>query len=301
MKIRSKLIITAAVAILTAMTLTGCATKEEKEKAAKFQSEAENYMAGNNYEAATASMKKALEQNPKDKDLQAAAEKLKKKAEKMSGYTKTMQAAISAIEADDAQTLNNLQISKEGKELMELIGNEGSYLYFPNGGNSGKGIGFYSFPNCTCDQWYYGDYTEGSREGNGIWYFVNNNTDDGSLYKEVYTGQWSGDKPNGTGHQLIASGENIYTNQDYQVIDGLFDGNYPINDTLADGTAVTGNYTLTKGKYVVITDEELTANSFAIPEQPHLAISFLYDVTGAIRSCTMVYAENVTEGVSHFR
>lgn len=301
MKKHIKWIVTGAVVVLACASLTGCTSEEEREAAAKFQAEADKYVEGNNYEAAQESMKKALEQTPKDEELLAASEELDKKAEEMNAYSKTMEAAITAIEGDDAQALNELQESDAGKALAEKIGDVGSYIYIPEGGKTGKGIGYYSFEGCDCNEWYYGDYKDGVREGNGTWYFVNSNTDDGNLYKEVYTGQWSADKPNGTGHQYIASGDTVHTDQDFTVKDGLFYGTYQITDTLEDGTQVTGSYTLTDGKYQTISDEELIANSFAVPTDPHLAIAFLYDESGAIRSCTMVYAQDVTEGVAHFR
>ena len=301
MKKRIKWLVTGAAVILAFSALTGCTSEEEKKAAAKFQAEADKYAEGNNYEAAQKSMKKALEQTPKDEELLKASEKLDKKAEEMNAYSKTMEAAITAIEADDANALNELQNSDAGKALAEMIGNEGNYVYIPEGSKTGKGIGYYSFADCECNEWYYGDYKDGIREGNGIWYYVNSDMNGGALYKEVYNGQWSADKPNGTGHQYIASGDTVHTDQDYTVKDGLFYGTYPVNDTLEDGTAVTGNYTLADGKYQTISDEELIANSFAVPAEPHLAIAFLYDASGAIRSCTMVYAQDVTEGVAHFR
>lgn len=300
MKRHTKFLITGLTAVLMAVTLTGCATKEEKEAAAKFQAEAEKYTEGNNYEAAQASMKKALKQTPKDKELQAASEELNAKAKKMNSYSKTMEAAIAAIEADNAQALNELQESDTGKALDQKIGEVGSYIYMPKGGKSGKGIGFYSFEGG--NQWYYGDYKDAVREGSGIWYFVNKNTEDeGVNKKEVYTGEWSKDKPNGTGHQYIEYEEKVYKDQDYTVKDGLFYGTYDITDKLEDGTEVTGSYTLKDGKYEVISDEELTANNFAIPEEAHLAIAFLYDAEGNVRSCAMIFEEDATEGVAHFR
>lgn len=301
MKKYTKFLMAGMMAAMAAMvTLTGCTTEEQKEAAAKYQEEAETYLEGNNYQNAQESMKKALEQTPKDKELIAAAEEVDKKAEEMSGYTNTMQAALEAIESDNAQALYDLQLSEEGQALAKLVGDEGSYIYIPEGSTSGKGIGFYSFAGCDCDQWYYGDYVEGKREGNGIWYFLGISASDGSLYKEVYNGQWSGDLPNGTGHQTIVIGETVRTNQDFQVTNGLFNGTYPINDTLEDGTTVSGSYTIQDGKYVTISDEELSANSFAVPDEPHQAIAFLYDASGAIRSCTIVYGENIMEGVVHF-
>lgn len=301
MKKHIKFLITGVAVMLACATLTGCTSEEEREAAAKYKAEAEKYVEGNNYEAAQKSMKKALEQTPKDEELLKASEELDKKAEEMNAYTKTLEAAIAAIEADDAQALNELQESDAGKALAEMIGDEGSYIYIAEGGKTGKGIGYYSFTDCDCNEWYYGDFKDGIREGNGTWYYVNPDMGDGTLYKEVYTGQWSADKPNGSGHQYIASGDTVHTNQDFTVKDGLFYGTYQINDTLEDGTPVTGSYTLVDGKYQTISDEELIANSFAVPADPHLAIAFLFDGTGAIRSCTMIYAQDVTEGVAHFR
>lgn len=300
MKRYIKLLITGMTMVLVMAAFTGCASKEEKEAAAKFRAEADKYVEGNNYEAAQKSMKKALEQTPKDKELQEASDKLDAKAKEMKSYVKVMKDAVAAIEAQDDKALNELQESAEGKALAEMMGDEGSFIYMPKGGKTGKGIGYYSFKGCDCNQWYYGDYKDGVREGNAVWYYVNPNIEEGKLYKEVYTGEWSKDKPNGPGHQYISSGDTV-TEKDFTAKDGLFDGTYEVKDTLEDGTEVTGKYTLVNGKYQVISDEELTANNFAVPEEPHLAIAFLYDASGAIRSCTMIYAKDVTEGAAHFR
>lgn len=290
--------------IMTAMTamvfLTGCTTEEQKEAAKKYQAQADTYVEGNSYAKAQEAMQKALEQTPKDKELQAAADELDKKAEEMKSYNETMEAAIKAIEADDAKALDELQESDAGQALAEMVGDGGSYIYLPEGGTSGKGIGFYTFDDCDCDQWYYGDYEQGKREGNGIWYYASTHTEDGSLYKEVYEGAWSEDAPNGKGHQTIVLGDTVDTDQDFKVKNGLFYGTYKIKDKLEDGTEVSGKYKLKKGKYVTISDEELEANNFVVPDEPHLAIAFLYDEAGEIKSCTMVYAEDVTKGVKHF-
>ncbi len=296
-KLRTAKIMTVLFAMIC---LTGCTTEEQKEAAKEYQKQADTYVKGNNYAQAQESMKKALEQTPKDKELQAAAEELNKKAQEMKGYNETMEAAIQAIEADDAKALEELQESEEGIALVEMVGTKGTYIYMPKGGTSGKGIGLYTFEDCDCNQWYYGDYQEGKREGEGIWYYVSSHTEDGSLYKEVYHGEWSEDVPNGTGRQLIVLGYKVDTNKKFKVKDGLFYGSYKIKDKLEDGTEVSGKYKLKKGKYVTISDEELEKNNFVVPKEPHLAIAFLYDEAGELRSCTMVYAEDVTKGVKHF-
>ncbi len=287
-------------AVLAMMFLTGCTKEEQREAAEKYQQQAEYYTEGNSYFEAQKAMNQALEQAPKDKKLQEAAEKINQEAEKMRQHNETMTAAIQAIEKDDAKALDELQMSSEGKELARMAKEKGSYLYLPDGGTSGKGIGFYVFDNCDCRQWYYGDYKDGKREGSGIWYYVSSHTEDGSLYKEVYHGEWSQDIPNGKGHQLVALGDKVETDQKFKVKNGLFYGKYKIKDTLEDGTEVTGKYRLKKGKYVTISDDELVANNFEVPSEPHLAIAFLYNDAGEIKSCKMIYAEDATKGVKHF-
>jgi len=281
----------AGIFVLFAMIfLTGCTTEEQ----AKYNLEKNSY-----FEAQRA-MGQALERTPKEKKLQDAAEKLNREAEKLRRYHKTMKAAIKAIKKDDAEALDKLQMSEEGKELARLAEEEGSCLYLPDGGTSGTGIGLYVFDDCDCRQWYYGDYKDEKREGSGIWYYVSSHTENGKLYKEVYDGQWSKDKPNGIGHQFIALGGKVDTEQKFKVKNGLFYGTYKIKETLEDGTVVTGTYKLKKGKYVTISDEELTANNFEVPDKPHLPIAFLYNEAGVVKSCKMVYAEDVTRGVKHF-
>lgn len=287
-------------AVFAMMFLTGCTKEEQREAAEKYQQQAEHYTEGNSYIEAQKAINQALEQTPKDKELQNAAEKINQEADKLRQYNETMAAAIEAIEKDDAEALDKLQMSKEGKALAKLAKEKGKYLYLPDGGSSGKGIGFYVFDDCDCRQWYYGDYKDGKREGSGIWYYVSSHTDDGSLYKEVYDGQWSQDAPNGKGHQLIMLGGKVDTDHKFKVKNGLFYGKYKIEETLEDGTVVTGKYRLKKGKYVTISDEELTANNFEVPSEPHLAIAFLYNEAGELKSCKMVYAEDVTKGVKHF-
>ncbi len=276
------------------------AQEAARKAAEEYQAQANAYMEEKKYDEAKEAMKKALEQTPDNTSLAAEAEELSQKAEELKGYQSTMEAARKAIEEDDAKALDKLQDSEEGKALAKMAEQEGSYIYYLEGEGTGKGIGFYTFEDCECDQWYYGDYVDGKREGKGIWYYASSHTEDGKLYKEVYNGQWKKDKPNGKGRQLIALGDTVDTNQKFKVKNGLFWGTYKIEDTLEDGTKVSGKYKLKKGKYVTISDEELEKNNFEVPKDPHLAIAFLYDGKGEVRSCTMIYAEDATKGVKHF-
>lgn len=288
MKKQSRVMPTAMLAAVCAMIfLTSCTTQDQKEATNDYQQSADQSAQENTNDL-------------KEKELQEAAEKSAEEDEQMESYNKTMKKAIKAIKKDDAKALDKLQDSKEGRALSKMVGNGGSYLYLPKGGDSGKGIGFYNFKDCDCYQWYYGDYKDGKRDGSGIWYYTSSHTEDGKLYKEVYNGEWKNDVPNGEGHQVIVLDDQVDTDQKFKVKKGLFYGTYKIEETLEDGTVVTGKYKLKKGKYVTISDEELTENNFVIPDQPHLAIAFLYDENEVVKSCKMVYAVDVTKGVKHF-
>lgn len=269
---------------------TSCTTEEQEEDTKEIQTQVED-----NQE------KTDTKQLSKEVIAQISEEvRLNQEAEAAEKCNTVMKQAWDAIEADDAEALERLQESEAGRMISGMAAESGSYLYFPDGGDTGKGIGLYIFEDCECRQWYYGDYKAGKREGHGIWYYVTSHTEDGSIYKEVYEGKWKNDVPNGKGHQLIVQGDIVETDQDYKVKNGLFYGTYQIEDILEDGTVVSGKYKLKKGKYVTISDEELEANHFAIPEDEHLAIAFLYDESGEARSCAMIYAKDVVKGVKHF-
>lgn len=285
--------------IFAMIVFTGCTT--EKKAAADKTQQQTMYDAEKTVSDGDGVRNQESEQNPEEKILQAALEEENRKAVRsQDSYRSLMENVIKAIESDDAQRLHEIQESEEAKMLAASVRDGEHYVYFPDGEDSGKGLGYYTFSECSCKQWYYGDYKDGQREGKGIWYYVSSNTEDGSLYKEVYDGDWSGDVPNGKGRQVIALGDRIDTNKKFKVKNGLFYGTYKIKDKLEDGTVVRGKYKLKKGKYVTISDEELEANNFAVPEDAHLAIAFLYDKEGNARSCSMVYAQDVTKGVKHF-
>lgn len=298
MERRVRMALTGVLVTFAMISATGCTTEKQREAAKETQQQTMQDAKDNGPDGEMQTCHQEPEQTPEDKNNQDSEEDAKK-AEEKNRYRPLMEAAIEAIERDDAQKLFEIQESEEAKELALFVRDGEHYIYFPEEGDS-KGIGLYTFQECSCRQWYYGDYKDGEREGTGIWYYVSNSTEDGSLYKEVYDGSWSKDAPNGKGRQIIALGDSVDTDKKFKVKNGLFYGTYKIKEKLSDGTVVRGRYKLKKGKYVTIPDEELAENNFAVPEEPHLAIAFLYDENGVARSCSMVYAEDDTKGVKHF-
>lgn len=297
MERQGRIAVAFAIVAFAMIFLTGCTTEKHTEAAKETQQQTEHDAEKSGYEVSGDSPGQEPQQNPKDKDL---SEENNQEVAKENLYRPLMEAAIEAIEANDAEALHELQESENAKRLSASVRDGEHYTYFPDGEESGKGIGFYTFKECSCKQWYYGDYKDGKRHGKGIWFYVSSNTEDGSLYREVYDGDWKEDVPNGKGNQLIALGDHVDTDKKFKVKNGLFYGTYKIKDKLEDGTVVRGKYKLKKGKYVTISDEELEANNFEVPEGPHLAIAFLYNKEGVVKSCSMVYAEDITKGVKHF-
>ena len=119
------------------------------------------------------------------------------------------------------------------KERLERIKAE-RYLYFPEGidDQTGIGVGFYRKPYChfldvdTEGGWaplpyyvYYGPYKNGSREGDGIFFYV----DYGLIW--FFSGTWVGDAPNGRGK--LSDYYAPYTQHfvaEGNLVDGLWNG-----------------------------------------------------------------------------
>ncbi len=112
---------------------------------------------------------------------------------------------------------------------------EGSYLYSgeqdASGQPSGKGIAVY--PD---NEYYYGDWVAGERQGYGEWfkkyvYYDDDVSADRTYLVHMYMGEWSGDLPNGEGQEHYdldmsnAPAEKRYVqNVIGTFTDGLYDG-----------------------------------------------------------------------------
>ena len=98
-----------------------------------------------------------------------------------------------------------------------------SFIYIPDddGSHTGTGVGIYLFDNEFNDvnyYFYYGDFVNGIRDGNGSIFKKIDYT-----YKYIFTGKWQNDAPNGTGY--------VYFDTDYdsitvngELVDGLWNG-----------------------------------------------------------------------------
>ncbi len=129
--------------------LTGCTTEKHTEAAKETQQQTEHDAEKSGYEVSGDSPGQEPQQNPKDKD---EAEETNQEITEENLYRPLMEAAIEAIEANDAEALHELQDSEDAKILTASVRDGEHYIYYPDGGQSGKGVGFYTFKDTHGDE-----------------------------------------------------------------------------------------------------------------------------------------------------
>lgn len=139
-----------------------------------------------------------------------------------------------------------------------LKGTDDCYYYGEkdaNGLPNGTGIAVYRD-----NQYYYGDWKNGLRSGNGTWihyhiHLTENKTD---LYTyHQYTGGWKDDLPSGEGSEhyeydtsLLKEGIGYDTNLVGSYLDGMINGEFFITNLYADGTIKEWNARAEKGAWI---------------------------------------------------
>ncbi len=91
---------------------------------------------------------------------------------------------------------------------------------------NGKGLACYAN-----DQYYYGDFVNGVRSGEGCWISFYPEYDQNVVKEHMYSGKWSGDLPNGEGQEHYDYDQNYMNDKDIYVQnaigsfkDGLYNG-----------------------------------------------------------------------------
>ena len=263
----------------------------------KLESMIQAYIEANNYEAAQELIDRLKEINPNAN----VAELEKQKEEKESadaGYIATLTKAVEYIEAGNWTALADMESSDEIAALSDRIGDVGNFSYtFTEGARTGKTIGYYSIEGCGCNEWYYGDMSNGQRSGYGGWYWAMYS--DGQLYVDIYTGEWFNDAPNGSGHYSIKYGENVVLDENATYVNGLKNGTYEIESVGEDGYVWTTSYTIVNGRYV-----EAEVESWVGPAAEGsytYAIAYRTDDDGTTTAKKWTVKEGAVEGIAHFR
>ena len=135
-----------------------------------------------------------------------------------------LQKVYDLMASGNYEEMRNVDSSEEAAVFMaRMVSASGIYVPEGNGSQTGMGAGVYSSGNGRL--YYYGNYDNGSRSGTGTC-FINSV---GGGY-EVFSGQWQGDVPNGSGTVSISNGTLGGSGGGYtgtysgNLVNGLFDG-----------------------------------------------------------------------------
>lgn len=130
-----------------------------------------------------------------------------------------------------------------------------------NGSPEGKGLAIYEG-----NSYYYGDWSDGKRNGEGIWFkfYIGQSDKDNAMGKYMahsYSGQWAGDLPNGQGAEhydvdlsKLAVRERILQNVVGNFSDGLYDGELYANTVDYTGNVEEWSGVTSKGVFTLWRD-----------------------------------------------
>lgn len=142
----------------------------------------------------------------------------------------------------------------------EIVNPDTSYYYgekSDDGSRNGKGVAAYMD-----GYYYYGDFADNERCGNGTWIRAVY-SESSAMGSSIYEGEWSGDKPNGSGtvtsnyfaERVGAGGmKKQVISGNYQ--NGLENGTMTLNGTLKTGGSVKYQYQASDGIAAKISDED---------------------------------------------
>lgn len=124
--------------------------------------------------------------------------------------------------------MTDLAWSDELTAFLASMTSDGVY-YIPDGNSTGVGVGAYkcdtSFGNAEKIYYYYGNYVNGVRAGNGVTYAFPVGVGDTDYM--LFEGVWSNDAPNGYGEYSIIRYDNseTYVTARGNLVNGLWNGN----------------------------------------------------------------------------
>lgn len=190
-----------------------------------------------------------------DVDFSSYTEKIESERALMTARHDLMEQVISLMSASDFAGMMDVDGSDNASLVVSNMEGD-SYIYAPDGYDSsytGKAAGIYkySFMFSSGYYFYYGDYENGVRSGQGTMFLKMDGYD--QSYK-TFEGAWSNDKPNGTGTEVSvnedAGDELVNVTRTGNLKDGLFDGEVTVSLESKDeeyGGTYTGTFTASNG------------------------------------------------------
>jgi len=268
-----------------------------EEYVSKLETMIENLIEANNYEAAQDLIDRLKEVNP-DADIAALEQQKEEKESADASYVATLTKAVEYIEAGNWTAIADMESTDEIAALRERIGDVGNFSYtFTEGARAGKTIGYYSMEGCSCNEWYYGDMSNGQRAGFGGQYWCMYDGD--QLYVETYVGQWENDRPNGSGHYCFAYGGEVVIDEDATYVNGRKHGTYETVSIDEEGYEWTTSYTLDNGRYIEVEVEDWVSS--AGDGYYYYAVAYRQEANGSTTARTWRVAEDRVVGVCHFK
>ncbi len=190
-----------------------------------------------------------------DVDFSSYTEKIESERALMTARHDLMEQVISLMSASDYAGMMDVDGSENASTVVANMDGT-SYIYATDGYDSsytGKGAGIYTYSSLLSSGYYfyYGDYENGVRSGQGSLFVKMDGYNQAYL---VYEGAWSNDKPNGAGTETSvnedAGDELVTVTRSGNLVDGLFDGDVTVslvsNDEEYAGT-YTGTFTASNG------------------------------------------------------
>lgn len=188
-----------------------------------------------------------------------AAEEAEREAQE-SAHSDALQKMYECFESEDLDAVKDMMRTEEYTDLADEVIGDNSFYYgtkTTDGNREGKGIAVYEN-----GYYYYGDFAGNVRSGHGILMRAVY-SDSSAIGSFVYDGEWSNDKPNGTG----SCTSNYYKDKigaaalSRQVIkgtysDGLENGAMTLEGTPKSGGSVSYSYTSENGIAKKISDED---------------------------------------------
>ena len=132
------------------------------------------------------------------------------------------------MSVEDYDSMLDVDGSDEAEAVRDILTEQErtSCIYIPDddGTLTGMGAGIYLLENGSY-YFYYGDFADGIREGNGSVFMKMNGT-----YKYIFTGEWMNDAPNGIGYIYKKSKDFAYYFKG-ELINGLWNGRIEVTYT----------------------------------------------------------------------
>lgn len=181
-----------------------------------------------------------------DADFSVYLEKIASERALAAARHDLMEQVISLMAAGDYEGMLNVYDSENVSLVLNNMEGD-SYIYAQDGFNStytGKAAGIYAYDSSY--YFYYGDYENGIRSGQGCTFVKR---DESSTYR-IYEGDWRDDKPNGQGIDFATYVQNddgfLMYIESGSFVDGLYDGEISVTLKTVEGD-YTGVYTAAGG------------------------------------------------------